>query len=79
MNKLGFLRLRAARQGCQSGSDLYLRAGRQVQPAAIMKSLAERGVTPDKIKIFGTGEIIDDTGLQSVGDAGDRRRHVVSL
>lgn len=40
-----------------------------VQPAAIMKSMAERGVTPDKIKILGQGEITDDTALASAGDA----------
>ena len=40
-----------------------------VQPAALMKSMAERGVTPDKIKILGQGEITDDTALASAGDA----------
>jgi branched-chain amino acid transport system substrate-binding protein len=45
---------------------VFVPAGKE--PAAIMKSLAERGVTPDKIKILGTGEIVDDTGLQSMGD-----------
>jgi branched-chain amino acid transport system substrate-binding protein len=46
---------------------VFVPAGRE--PAAVMKSLAERGVTPDKIKILGSGEIVDDTGLQSMGDA----------
>jgi branched-chain amino acid transport system substrate-binding protein len=45
---------------------VFVPAGKE--PAAIMKSLAERGVTPDKIRILGTGEIVDDTGLQSMGD-----------
>ena len=40
-----------------------------VQPAALMKTMAERGVTPDKIKILGQGEITDDTALASAGDA----------
>lgn len=40
-----------------------------VQPAAIMKSMAERGVTADKIKILGQGEITDDTALASAGNA----------
>jgi branched-chain amino acid transport system substrate-binding protein len=45
---------------------IFVPAGKE--PAAVMKSLAERGVTPDKIKILGSGEIVDDTGLQSMGD-----------
>jgi branched-chain amino acid transport system substrate-binding protein len=45
---------------------VFVPAGKE--PAAVMKSLAERGVTPDKIKILGSGEIVDDTGLQSMGD-----------
>ena len=40
-----------------------------VQPAAIMKAMAERGVTADKIKILGQGEITDDTALASAGNA----------
>ena len=46
---------------------VFVPAGKE--PAAVMKSLADRGVTPDKIKILGSGEIVDDTGLQSMGDA----------
>lgn len=45
---------------------IFVPAGKE--PAAVMKSLAERGVTPDKIKILGSGEIVDDTGLQSMGE-----------
>ncbi len=45
---------------------IFVPAGKE--PAAVMKSLAERGVTPDKIKILGSGEIVDDTGLKSMGD-----------
>jgi len=40
-----------------------------IQPAALMKAMAERGVTPDKIKILGQGEITDDTALASAGNA----------
>jgi branched-chain amino acid transport system substrate-binding protein len=46
---------------------IFVPAG--IQPAAIMKSMAERGVTPDKIKILGQGEITDDTALKSAGEA----------
>jgi branched-chain amino acid transport system substrate-binding protein len=46
---------------------IFVPAG--IQPAAIMKSMAERGVTPDRIKILGQGEITDDTALKSAGDA----------
>lgn len=45
---------------------IFVPAGKE--PAAVMKSLAERGVTPEKIKILGSGEIVDDTGLQSMGN-----------
>jgi len=45
---------------------IFVPAGKE--PAAVMKSLAERGVTPDRIKILGSGEIVDDTGLQSMGN-----------
>jgi len=45
---------------------VFVPAGKE--PAAVMKSLADRGVTPDKIRILGSGEIVDDTGLQSMGD-----------
>jgi branched-chain amino acid transport system substrate-binding protein len=40
-----------------------------VQPAAVMKAFAERGVTADKIKILSSGEITDDSALKSAGDA----------
>jgi len=38
------------------------------QPAAIMKTLAEQGVSA-KVKVLGSGELTDDTALQAAGDA----------
>jgi branched-chain amino acid transport system substrate-binding protein len=39
-----------------------------VQPGALGKALAERGIDPRKTKIFGQGELTDDTALKSMGD-----------
>jgi branched-chain amino acid transport system substrate-binding protein len=39
------------------------------QPAAIGKALAERGLDPTKIKIFGQGELTDEDALKSMGDS----------
>jgi branched-chain amino acid transport system substrate-binding protein len=39
------------------------------QPAALGKTLAERGIDPRKIKVLGTGEVTDDTALRNMGDA----------
>ena len=39
------------------------------QPAALGKSFAERGIDPSKIKIFGTGEVTDESAVKSMGDA----------
>jgi branched-chain amino acid transport system substrate-binding protein len=39
------------------------------QPAALGKAFAERGVDPNKIKIMGTGEVVDEQALKSMGDA----------
>jgi branched-chain amino acid transport system substrate-binding protein len=41
-----------------------------VQPAALGKALAERGIDPRKTKIMGQGELTDDNALKSMGDAG---------
>lgn len=41
-----------------------------VQPAALGKALAERGIDPRKTKIMGQGELTDDSALKSLGDAG---------
>jgi branched-chain amino acid transport system substrate-binding protein len=40
------------------------------QPGAIGKAFAERGIDPKKIKIFSTGEPVDETALKSLGDLG---------
>ena len=64
----GLLRLRAARQGPQPGSDLHLRARRRAA-GALGKALAERGIDPKKTKVLGQGEITDDDALKSMGDA----------
>ena len=39
------------------------------QPVAIMKTLAERGLTQSNIKILATGDVTDDSVLQGMGDA----------
>ena len=39
-----------------------------VQPAAIGKALAERGIDPKKTKILGQGELTEDEARQSMGD-----------
>ena len=46
---------------------IFVPAG--VQPAALGKSLAERGIDTDKIKIFGTGEVTDESAVKNMGDA----------
>jgi len=40
-----------------------------VQPAAIAKALAERGIDPKKTKILGQGELTEDEARKSMGDA----------
>ena len=39
------------------------------QPAALGKAFAERGVDPGKIKIMGTGEVVDEQAVKSMGEA----------
>jgi hypothetical protein len=39
------------------------------QPAALGKAFAERGVDPNKVKVIGTGEVVDETALKSMGNA----------
>jgi branched-chain amino acid transport system substrate-binding protein len=39
------------------------------QPAALGKAFAERGVDPSKIKIIGTGEVVDESSVKNMGDA----------
>jgi branched-chain amino acid transport system substrate-binding protein len=41
-----------------------------VQPAAIGKALAERGIDPQKTRILGQGELTEEEALRSMGDAG---------
>jgi branched-chain amino acid transport system substrate-binding protein len=40
-----------------------------VQPAAIGKALAERGIDPGKTRILGMGELTEDEARKSMGDA----------
>src|SRR5215831_1961655 len=40
-----------------------------VQPAAVGKALAERGIDPKKTKILGQGELAEEEALRSMGDA----------
>jgi branched-chain amino acid transport system substrate-binding protein len=39
------------------------------QPAALGKAFAERGVDPTKIKIIGSGEVVDESSVKNMGDA----------
>jgi branched-chain amino acid transport system substrate-binding protein len=39
------------------------------QPAAILNSMIQRGLTPDKVKILGSGELTDDSALLHTTDA----------
>jgi branched-chain amino acid transport system substrate-binding protein len=57
---------RAQDSGAQSVF-IFTPAGNQ--PAVIMKTLLERGVTPDKMKILGSGELTDDSALKGASDA----------
>jgi branched-chain amino acid transport system substrate-binding protein len=57
---------RAQDSGAQSVF-IFTPAGNQ--PAVIMKTLLERGVTPDKVKILGSGELTDDSALKGASDA----------
>ena len=47
---------------------MFIPAG--VQPAALGKAFAERGIDAKKVKIIGTGEVVDDASLKGMGDAG---------
>src|SRR3972149_6826330 len=39
------------------------------QPAAVGKAFAERGIDTKKTKVFGTGELTDDSALKNMGDS----------
>jgi branched-chain amino acid transport system substrate-binding protein len=41
-----------------------------VQPAAIGKALADRGIDPKKTRILGQGELTEEEALRSMGEAG---------
>jgi len=47
---------------------MFIPAG--AQPAALGKAFAERGIDAKKIKIIGTGEVVDEASLKGMGDAG---------
>jgi branched-chain amino acid transport system substrate-binding protein len=49
----------------KSRIDLRIRA----KPAAVGKAFAERGVDTSKIKIIGTGEVVDESSVKNMGDA----------
>ena len=49
---------------------LYIWTPGGPQPAAIGKSLAERGIDPRKTKVLGQGELTYEDALKSMGDAG---------
>lgn len=53
-----------------SPDGIYVFVPGGVQPAALGKALAERGVDPRKTRIMGQGELTDDSALKSLGDAG---------
>ena len=46
---------------------IFVPAG--AQPAALGKAFAERGVDATKIKIIGTGEVVDESSVKSMGEA----------
>jgi branched-chain amino acid transport system substrate-binding protein len=46
---------------------LFVPAGQQ--PTALMKTLAEQGLTGSGLKILATGDVTDDAALQGMGDA----------
>jgi branched-chain amino acid transport system substrate-binding protein len=48
---------------------IYIFVPGGVQPAAIGKALAERGIDPKKIKVFGMGELTEDEARKAMGDA----------
>jgi branched-chain amino acid transport system substrate-binding protein len=40
-----------------------------IQPEALGKTFAERGIDPNKTRIFGTGEVTDEPAVKSMGEA----------
>lgn len=49
------------------GIFVFVPAG--AQPAAFGKALAERGLDTKSVKVFGTGELTDDSAIKQMGDA----------
>ena len=49
---------------------IYIWVPGGVQPAAIGKALAERGIDAKKTKVLGQGELTEEEALRSMGDAG---------
>jgi len=49
---------------------IYIWVPGGVQPAAIGKTLAERGIDPRKTRVLGQGELTEEEALKSMGDAG---------
>ena len=54
----------------QNPEAIYIWVPGGVQPAAIGKALAERGIDPKKTRILGQGELTEEEALKSMGDAG---------
>jgi branched-chain amino acid transport system substrate-binding protein len=48
---------------------IYIWVPGGIQPAAIGKALAERGIDPTKTRILGQGELTEEEALKSMGDA----------
>jgi branched-chain amino acid transport system substrate-binding protein len=48
---------------------IYIWVPGGVQPAAVGKTLAERGIDPKKTRILGQGELTEDEARRSMGDA----------
>jgi branched-chain amino acid transport system substrate-binding protein len=46
---------------------IFVPAG--AQPAALGKAFAERGVDATRIKVIGTGEVVDESSVKSMGEA----------
>jgi len=59
-----------AQQAKDSKSDsIYIFVPGGEQPAALGKALAEHGVTPKTVKVFSSGELVNDEPLKSMGEA----------
>ncbi len=52
----------------QNPEAIYVWVPGGAQPGAIAKALAERGIDPKKMKVFGQGELTEEQALKSMGD-----------